>query len=39
MGCVEVKGGFKVYPKPMFDFNERRQVCIDKVKKASDVGM
>jgi hypothetical protein len=38
-GGVEEEGGLKVYPKPMFDFNERRQVCIDKVKKAYDVGM
>jgi cryptochrome len=36
---VQEEGGSKVYPKPMFDFNERRQVCIDKLKKAYDVGM
>ena len=24
----------KVYPKPMFDFNERRQICIDAIKDA-----
>lgn len=29
----------KVYPKPMLDFNERRQVCIDKLKKAYAVEM
>ncbi|CAH0026869.1 unnamed protein product [Clonostachys rhizophaga] len=27
------------YPKPMFDFNERRQICIDAMKKAYDVGL
>jgi cryptochrome len=36
---VEEEGGMKVYPKPMFDFNERRQVCIDKLKKAYSLGM
>jgi cryptochrome len=38
-GSMEEEGGMKVYPKPMFDFNERRQVCIDKLKKAYEVGM
>lgn len=46
-GCV-VKGNgsgqgdnkeYKVYPKPMFDFQERRQFCIDQVKRAYDVGL
>lgn len=40
-GCL-IKGdgqeteidGHKVYPKPMFDFNERRTVCIDGMKAA-----
>uniref|UniRef100_A0A8H7NAG8 Cryptochrome/DNA photolyase FAD-binding domain-containing protein n=1 Tax=Bionectria ochroleuca TaxID=29856 RepID=A0A8H7NAG8_BIOOC len=27
------------YPKPMFDFNERRQICIDAMKKAYDFGL
>lgn len=27
------------YPKPMFDFNEMRQFCIDKVKAAYDTGL
>lgn len=27
------------YPKPMFDFSERRQVCIDGVKTAYSVGL
>ncbi|RVX70043.1 hypothetical protein B0A52_06215 [Exophiala mesophila] len=29
----------KIYPKPMFDFNQRRQFCIDKIKEAYDVGL
>ena len=35
---VEDKGT-KVYPKPMFDFNERRQFCLDRIKEAYDVGL
>lgn len=31
--------GSKVYPKPMFDFNERRQFCLDRMKEAYDVGL
>ena len=27
-------GGMKVYPKPMFDFNERRTICLDGMKAA-----
>ncbi|KAI2794365.1 hypothetical protein POX_a00963 [Penicillium oxalicum] len=33
------KGGPQVYPKPMFDFDERRQFCLDKMKAAYDVGL
>lgn len=33
------KEGAKSYPKPMFDFNERRQICIDAIKKAYSVGL
>lgn len=29
----------KSYPKPMFEFNERRQICIDKIKRAYDLKM
>ena len=36
-GAPEEQGGLKLYPKPMFDFNERRQICIDGVKAAYDV--
>jgi cryptochrome len=32
-------GNIQVYPKPMFDFNTRRQFCIDKMKEAYDVGL
>jgi cryptochrome len=32
-------GGLRVYPKPMFDFEERRKFCIEKIKKAYKVGM
>jgi cryptochrome len=28
-----------IYPKPMFDFNERRDACIDGMKKAYKVGL
>ena len=38
-GSVQEEGGMKVYPKPMLDFNETRQICIDKLKKAYAVGM
>ena len=27
------------YPKPMFDFDERRQTCLDAMKHAYDVGL
>jgi cryptochrome len=27
------------YPKPMFDFDERRKVCLDGMKHAYDVGL
>jgi len=33
----EDQGG--VYPKPMFDFGERRTVCLDGMKKAYQVGL
>ncbi|KAK5062807.1 hypothetical protein LTR84_004882 [Exophiala bonariae] len=35
---IEEKGT-KVYPKPMFDFNERRQFCLDRIKEAYNVGL
>ncbi|KIY01385.1 uncharacterized protein Z520_02937 [Fonsecaea multimorphosa CBS 102226] len=33
------EGEYKVYPKPMFDFNERRRFCLDRMKEAYDVGL
>lgn len=38
-GDLEQEGNMNVYPKPMFDFNQRRQFCIEKMKKAYRVGM
>jgi cryptochrome len=35
-GTENNKGSTQQYPKPMFDFNERRQFCIDKIKAAYD---
>ncbi|KIW78215.1 hypothetical protein Z517_08048 [Fonsecaea pedrosoi CBS 271.37] len=32
-------GEYKVYPKPMFDFQERRRFCLDRMKEAYDVGL
>ena len=32
-------GDLKTYPKPMFDFNERRQNCLDGMKHAYDIKM
>lgn len=29
----------KTYPKPMFDFDERRKICMDGMKHAYDVGL
>ena len=45
-GCV-IKGdgsestidGVRAYPKPMFDFNERRGICIEGMKAAYSVGL
>ena len=38
-GAVSEEDGMQVYPKPMFDFNERRTICIDKIKNAYKVGL
>jgi cryptochrome len=35
-GRVDEEG---VYPKPMFDFNKRRSICLDGMKKAYSVGL
>lgn len=34
-----VEARFKLYPKPMFDFDERRRICIEGVKGAYKVGL
>jgi len=33
------EGGYTVYPKPMFDFPQRRDVCMKAMKKAYEVGL
>ncbi|KAG7008701.1 cryptochrome-2 [Physcia stellaris] len=33
------EGGMKIYPKPMFDFNARRGICIEGVKSAYHVNL
>lgn len=38
-GTKTEENGTKVYPKPMFDFNERRRFCLDRIKEAYDVGL
>ena len=38
-GLGEGEGGMKIYPKPMFDFNERRGICIEGVKNAYHVNL
>ncbi|KAJ5093505.1 hypothetical protein N7456_009366 [Penicillium angulare] len=37
-GSSEKEEG-KTYPKPMFDFDKRRQICLDSMKNAYDVGL
>ncbi|KAL8809998.1 MAG: hypothetical protein Q9200_002937 [Gallowayella weberi] len=36
---VEEEEGCKIYPKPMFDFDERRGICISAMKNAYRVGL
>lgn len=31
--------GLAVYPKPMFDFDERRRICLDGMKHAYSIGL
>ncbi|KAF2249461.1 Cryptochrome/photolyase FAD-binding domain-containing protein [Trematosphaeria pertusa] len=38
-GVETEEGGFKVYPKPMFDFAERREICIQGMKNAYRVAL
>ncbi|KAF1823681.1 uncharacterized protein K489DRAFT_379670 [Dissoconium aciculare CBS 342.82] len=37
-GSETEAGGLKVYPKPMFDFNSRRDICLQGMKSAYNVG-
>lgn len=37
-GDMSAEGG-SIYPKPMFNFDERRKVCMENMKRAYDVGM
>jgi len=34
-----MEGDFRVYPKPMFDFATQREICIQGMKKAYEVGL
>ena len=36
-GTEKKEGQTSTYPKPMFEFNERRKFCIDKIKEAYDM--
>lgn len=38
-GTSDKEGGLKTYPKPIFDFDKQRQVCIDSMKKAYHIGL
>ncbi|PIB00382.1 Cryptochrome-1 [Cercospora beticola] len=38
-GSETEKDGLKLYPKPIFDFNERREICIQGMKNAYRVGL
>jgi cryptochrome len=38
-GTQKVESKLTLYPKPMFDFAERRKICLDGMKSAYDVGL
>jgi cryptochrome len=38
-GSQEEKDGLKLYPKPMFDFNTQRDICLTGMKNAYHVGL
>ena len=38
-GSETEKDGLKLYPKPIFDFNERRDICIQGMKSAYHIGL
>ncbi|KAJ5724461.1 DNA photolyase [Penicillium malachiteum] len=38
-GSISKSEDGQTYPKPMFDFDKRRQICLDSMKSAYDVGL
>jgi cryptochrome len=38
-GTAALEKGTGQYPKPMFDLDQRRQICLDAMKHAYDVGL
>jgi cryptochrome len=38
-GSQQDKDGLKLYPKPMFDFNTQRDICLEGMKNAYHVGL
>jgi cryptochrome len=38
-GSQQEKDGLKLYPKPMFDFNTQRDICLEGMKNAYHVGL
>lgn len=36
---MSIDEGRSIYPEPMFNFDERRQICIGNMKRAYDVGI
>lgn len=38
-GSSETQDGYTTYPKPMFDFNTRREICLQGMKTAYNVGL
>jgi cryptochrome len=38
-GSQKEKDGLKMYPKPMFDFNTQRDICLEGMKNAYHVGL
>lgn len=38
-GSATEEDGFRLYPKPMFDFNRQREICIQGMKAAFSIGL
>lgn len=38
-GTSSTENGLKTYPKPIFDFDKQRQLCIDSMKEAYHIGL